>query len=153
MRLLTRAVLISVLVIGLVGLTVHFAVAYEQRQPYPSADSIDQAYEDYVGEDVLLYAEVTSVDRANRRAHVEAGELRLTVHRFDVSARPGGLVQVYGRLRPGREMIADGVVVVNPSQRSEWQKYAISLVGALLVTGLFFRHWRINTAEFVFEAR
>jgi preprotein translocase subunit SecF len=69
------------------------------------------------------------------------------------SVQPGGAVQVYGTVEPDRHLAADRVVVVNPAGSSMLFKYGVSLVGALLVVVLFFRHWRFDTDGVGFEVR
>jgi hypothetical protein len=77
----------------------------------------------------------------------------LTVREFDANVEPGGVVQVLGRLEPGRAMTPDAVAVVNPSGSSLVYKYSTSLVGAALVLVVLFRHWRVDWRSLSLEVR
>lgn len=77
----------------------------------------------------------------------------MSVRSFDVQVEPGGTVQVYGTLRPNNIIKAERVVVVNPARTSKWYKYAVSVVGALLVVIMFFRWWRFDPVTLAFERR
>jgi len=154
---LTRALLI-VLAVGLVfGMGVHYESQYDDRWPYPDSDSIATEYESHVGKQVLLFGTVQSVDRDSATAQLEiahtTGTFEMTAQRFDADVREGGVVQVLGTLEPNHVVVTRTAAVVNPAGSSKLYKYGVSLVGALLVTVLFFKHWRIDRETLTFEAR
>ena len=77
----------------------------------------------------------------------------VTVRGADRVADPGGTMQVRGRLAPDRTVVAEHVLVVNPYSWSEPYKYAVSVVGAVLVLVVFFREWQPDVDALAFEVR
>ncbi|MFB6308596.1 MAG: hypothetical protein ABEH35_04630 [Haloarculaceae archaeon] len=152
MQLWQRALVAVVLLLALGGLGVHSAATWDQRWPYPSGEDLGQDYESHIGEETLLFGTVTDTDEDQRRATVRAG-VELQVDGFTADVQPGGIVQVYGTIRPDHVIEAENVVVVNPAAGSKIYKYATSLVGAILVLVVFFRSWRIDTDEIALEVR
>jgi hypothetical protein len=154
---LARALLI-VLAVGLVfGMGVHYESQYDDRWPYPDTDSLATDYESHVGEEVLLFGTVQSVDRGSATAQLEiehaTGTFEVTAQSFDADVRQDGVVQMTGTLEPNHVIVTETVAVVNPAGSSTLYKYGVSLVGALLVTVAFFKQWRIDRETLSFEAR
>ncbi|SDF42567.1 hypothetical protein [Halorientalis regularis] len=151
--------LFGIVLVGLLvlGMGVHYDANYETNWPYPTGDALETDYESHVGDRTFLFGTVRAVDRENATVEIlvetEQGELPLTVGGVERSVQPGGAVQVYGTVEPDRHLAADRVVVVNPAGSSLLFKYGVSLVGALLVVVLFFRHWRFDTDGVGFEVR
>ncbi|MFB6139697.1 MAG: hypothetical protein ABEJ26_04600 [Halosimplex sp.] len=152
-----RAVGVVALLAAVAGLCVHYGATAEDHHPYPTTDDLATNYDAYVGEDVRLFGTVESVDDAADRGaiRVESGEgdFRMTVREFDARVRPGGVVQVYGRLEADRTIAATSVAVVNPADGSKTYKYVVSAVGAALAVVLFFRHWRVDPSALAFEPK
>ena len=151
--------LLGVVLLGLllVGMGSHYETSHEDHWPYPGGTELHTEYEKHVGEQTFLSGTVQSVDRENETVEIlvetEHGQLPLTVSGVSRSIQPGGALQVYGTVDPDHHLAADSVVVVNPAGSSKAFKYAVSLVGALLVVVLFFRHWRVDTDDVGFEVR
>lgn len=151
-----RRVLLAAVLVGLVfGMGVHYDSAEEGQWPYPDTDRLAAEYDRYVGEQALLFGTVESVSGGTARLSVEhtGGAFPLTVEGFDADVEPGGVVQVLGRLEPGRTMTPEAVAVVNPSGSSLVYKYGTSLVGAALVLVVFFRYWRVDWGSLSLEVR
>jgi len=136
---------------------VHYESQYDDRWPYPDTDSLATGYESHVGEEVLLFGTVQSVDRGSATAQLEiehaTGTFEMTAQSFDADVRQGGVVQMTGTLEPNHVIVTETVAVVNPAGSSKLYKYGVSLVGALLVTVAFFEQWRIDRETLSFEAR
>lgn len=155
MRLSVRLFLIAVLSLSVFGMGVHYDATDERHWPYPSSDDLAADYAAHVGEDAFLFGTVEQIDGDTAEILVThtGGTFTLTVEGLDVTVQPGGTVQVVGELRPDRTMVASNVAVVNPAGSSKAYKYAVSLVGAVLVLVVFFREWQIDTEEFGFEVK
>ena len=138
-------------------MAVHYDAAYDDHWPYPTEDNLAESYDTHVGEQTLLFGTVETLDEGADTVHVRVehsgGSFTMTVENMDADVSEGGVVQVLATLRPGQELQADAVAVVNPAGSSNLYKYAVSLLGALLVLVLFFRHWRINIERLSIEAR
>jgi len=150
-----RAVVALLLLAALGGLFVHADLTGEARSPYPAPDEIAADYDSYVGETVLLFGDVTSVGNAGFtiEAESEGVTIELQIDGTSPAVDPGGVVQVYGELRPDQRMTAQRVVVVNGSGGSEWYKYIVSGMGALGFLVAFLRYWRIDTETWTLEGR
>ena len=157
MRTSLRLLGIAVCLLLVAGMGVHFDAVDDDHWPYANATALDANYGDHVGERTFLFGTVQETDRANETVAIlvetEQGQLPLTVSGVDESVNPGGVIQVYGTVRPGGRLAAENVVVVNPAGSSKLFKYAVSLVGVLLVVALFFRHWQIDVGELGFEVK
>ncbi len=147
----------GLLLLGAVGLCVHYGTVYDDRWPHPTAEELDEDFESYGGSEVLVFGEVQSVDGDNAVIHVLDRDddvvAELTVHGFRGDVSPGGFVQVYGTLHADRTMDASRTVVVTPDSTSRYYKLGISLVGAMLAIGYFFRHWRIDVGRLAIVPR
>lgn len=136
---------------------VHYDALYDEKWPYPTDEALSTDYEEYVGEQVLLFGDVESIDPTADRATIEVdsdnGPFAVTVEGIDADVEPGGVVQVYGTVRPGHTIAASNVVVVEASSENRLYKFAASGVGAVLVLVAFFRYWRIDWAARTFEPR
>ena len=150
-----RFVLIALLLATTAGLGVAADATYEDRWPYPTADTLGDSSDAHTGEQTLLFGTVKSVDGDTATISVEydEGTFEMTVRNFDASVEPGGAVQVYGTLEPDRTLAAQHVAVVNPSGRSLLFKYGISAVAVVLFLFIFFRYWRIDWRTYSLEAR
>jgi hypothetical protein len=150
-----RFALVGLLLFATAGLGVYADATDDDRWPYPTADAVGANYDGHTGETTLLFGTVESVDdgTAQIRVDYDDGSFRLTVHGFDASVQPGGTVQVYGTLEPGRTIDAERVAVVNPAGSSLLFKYGISLVAVALFLAVFFRYWRIDWGTYTLEAR
>ena len=153
----TRALLVALALALVLGMGVHHASQYGSQWPYPDHDALATEYDQHLGSDTLVFGTVQSVDDGSDTARIGVdhsdGTFEMTVTDFDAEVRPSGVVQVYGPLGPDRTITADGVVVVNPAGSSLLFKYGVSVVGAALVTVLFFREWRVDVDELAFEVR
>lgn len=150
-----RFALVALLLLATAGLGVAADATYEDRWPYPTADTLGTEYADHTGERTLLFGTVESVENGTAQIEVEydEGTFEMTVRNFDASVQPGGTVQVYGTLRPGQSIEAENVAVVNPAGSSLLFKYGISLVAVVLFLLLFLRYWRIDWQRYSLEAR
>ena len=167
-----RLLLGCALAVALLGLCVH----YDATVPVdtPGNEELATDYDRYVGETVAVSVVVrgdAAPDSGGETASAAAGTagesnatatgvLRgferfgpVTVRGADRVADPGGTMQVRGRLAPDRTVVAERVLVVNPYSWSEPYKYAVSVVGAVLVLVVFFREWRPDVDALAFEVR
>lgn len=156
MHAATRFAAILLLVGLTLGAGVHYEATDESHWPYPTDDQIGAEYERHVGERTLLFGDITAVDGPSTitvSVEADTGPFALTAHGVDADVRPGGTVQLFGTLRSDHHMTAERVVVVNPAGGSFVYKYAVSLVGALLVLAAFFRSWAFDVDRLRFEPR
>jgi len=157
MRASLRLLGIVLCLLLVVGMSVHYDAVDDDHWPYPDGADLDANYGDHVGERTFLFGTVQETDPANGTVDIlvetDRGQLPLTVGGVDRAVEPGGVIQVHGTVRPDRRLTAETVVVVNPAGSSKLFKYAVSLVGALLVAVLFFSHWRIDFDELGFEVK
>lgn len=151
-----RVGLALLFVTAALGLCVAGEATYEDRWPYPTAESVVADYDQHVGQRTLLFGSVERVDGSTATVRIDGSDgayLDLTVANVEASVEPGGAVQVTGTLQPGHHLRADDVVVINASPGAKLWKYAASLVGLLVFLGLFFRHWRVNPRALAVEGR
>lgn len=147
---------IAVVLLGILfGAFVHYSAGYNDHRSYVENERLVTEYEDHVGEETLLFGTVRSVENSTLLIAVnsEAGSFNMTVPETRTSVDEGGVIQVYGTLKPDHTIQSENVVVVNSAGSSNLYKYGVSAVGALLVIVLFFRHWTIDTDEWCFEVR
>jgi hypothetical protein len=149
--------LVLVFLCALVGMGVHYEANATNHWSYPTGDDFENAYAEQVGEQALVYGTVTQSRPDESTLVIESSSgadvKEFVVGGVDVGVQPGGVVQVYGTVRPEQKIAGESVVVVNRSGDSLAYKYGVSLVGAILLVVLFFRCWRVNWAEFAFEVR
>jgi len=150
-RLLVAILLLS----ALGGLFVHEDATDDTRFPYPEPHELAADYDSHVGETVLVFGRVTAVDGNDVviEAESEGVTVDLRVTAASTTVEPGGVVQIYGELRPEREIVAQNIVVVNDSGGAEWYKYGVSVVGALGFLVVFLRQWRLDRETLTLEAR
>lgn len=157
MRRSVRVGVTVVLLVVLLGLGVHYGATYDENWPHPTGDQLQEEYDAYVGEQVLLFGEVQTVDDSAIVIHVtdstDEVAAELTIHGVDADVEPGGTVQVYGVLEADRTMHPDETVVVDRSPTAFHYKLATSTLGILLAIGFFFRYWRANPRALAFEPR
>lgn len=155
---MVRHLLVALALVGVaVAGGVHYAALYDQKWPYPTEDELHADYDQYVGKQVLLFGDVESIDRTANRATIEVraddGSITLTVEGIDAAVETGGVVQVYGTIRPGHTVTASDIVVVEESSGKRLYKFGVSGVGAVLALAAFFRYWRIDWSSLTFEPR
>lgn len=155
MHRVVRLIGIIALVAALFGLGVYAEATVESRWPYPPNEMIDENYDQYVGQETLLFGTVEEIRDGMAVIEVEhdSGTFLMEVQNFDATVQPGGIVQVYGTLGSDYTIDANRVVVVNPSARSGAFKIVISAVAAGLFLLVFFRYWRVNLDTLELEAR
>lgn len=155
---MVRHLLVGMALLGVaVTSGVHYDMMYDKKWPYPTEEELHANYEEYVGERVLLFGDVGSIDRTGQRARIEIeaddGPLKLTVSGIDDDVEPGGVVQVYGKVQPEHTITAANIVVVEQSSGKRLYKFVVSGVGAALALAAFFRYWRIDWSSQTFEPR
>lgn len=155
MTLRRRAAAAVLLLAAVSGLCVHWAATEPQREAYPQPDELAADYDSYVGEEIRVAGRVTAAEPSALTvvADSDRGPVELRVTGTSAAVAPGGIVQVYGKLRPGRELAARNVVVVSDSGGAEWYKYGVSAVGAVGFLVVFLRQWRVDPATWTLEAR
>jgi len=151
--------LTSVLLIVLVIASgVHYATVWENQYPYPTNEDLKTAPDEYIGEEVFVFGTVESVDANSNTATIriesDAGPFTAQVTEFEPQrdVQAGGVVQVFGAFR-GDSIAAENVRVVNSAGSSDFYKYAVSGVAAVLIVVLFFRYWRVNLRTLSVEGR
>lgn len=147
--------IVALLLIALFGFGVHEDATYEERWPYPTSDELDADYDQYVGDQTLLFGTVDTIDGDRARIVVDhsTGSFEMTVTQFGATVQPGGAIQVYGTLGASQSIAADRIVVVNPASGSNLYKYAVSVVAVLAFLVAFFSYWRPNFDTLRLEAR
>ncbi|MFP8953831.1 DNA-binding protein [Natrialbaceae archaeon A-arb3/5] len=157
MRLVVRIGIVAVLLVALFGLCVHYGATYDESWPHPIGDQLQDEYDAYAGEQVLLFGNVQAVEGDTLIVHVtdSTGELaaELEVGGVDEQVDPGGLVQIYGVLEADRTMTPEETVVVDRDESAFQYKLVASVVGIVLAIGYFFRHWRLSPSRLAFEPR
>lgn len=165
MRRAARLAVAAVCLAALLGLCVHYGAAYDEGWPHPTGDQLRAEYDAHVGDRVLLFGEVQSVDREADAAviHVtdDADDVAAEIELQDVpdGVGPGGTVQVYGVLeadgtdRTDGTMAPDRTVVVNRDSSAVLYKLGTSAVGGLLAVGYFLRYWTVDPRALAFEPR
>jgi len=157
MKLQPRILLILVLLVALVAMGVQYDATAGKHWPYPNAKQLSENYDRYVGEEVFLFGTVERINDQKQTARIRVdhsgGAFLLSVRRVEVDVRSGGVVQVLGELQREHVIVAKNVAVVNPAKLSKVYKYAVSLVGVLLLVISFFQYWRVNRDTLCFEAR
>ncbi|WP_226479842.1 DNA-binding protein [Natrinema amylolyticum] len=160
MRPGSRLIIVAALLVVLGGLCVHYDAAYDENWPHPTGDQIqEQGLEPFVGDRLLLFGEVRTVDSDAKTATIHVMDdsdevaAELEVRGVDSDVKPGGVMQVYGTLESETVLRADRTVVVNRGPDATAYKLGASVVGLLLAIGYFLRQWRVNLREFAFEPR
>lgn len=152
----SRLGLAVLLVVCLGTLLVGFGSQFNGTAAYPDAAEIDANYADHVGERVHLWTEVVAVESDDTGSAgsvvVATGGLTLTVTGLDPrTVAVGDRVQVYGELRPDRQMETTRTVVV-PAERQQ-SLYGLSAFAACLAAAAFLRQWRVDRQSLSFVAR
>ena len=159
MRTGLRVVVGILLLVGVIGLGIHYGATYDAKWPHPTGDQLASDYETYVDEQVLLIGEVTAASPAEETLTIEitddADEVAavITVKDTTTSVDPGGIIQANGRLHADRTMTPTSVVVVNRDSGDAQYKLAVSVVGILLAVGYFLSYWQPNVRRLTFEQR
>ncbi|MFB6224690.1 MAG: hypothetical protein ABEH86_13595 [Haloarcula sp.] len=155
MQIWVRAAIVLALCLVLSGLFVHAEVTEDARSPYPDAEDLTTEYNTYLGQKALIFGTVTETSEGvmTIRSESDGKEITLQVTGADLAVEPGGVVQVYGTLKPDRTITAERIKIVNSSRWAELYKYGTSAVGALGFVVLFFRYWRIDSTTWTLEGR
>lgn len=154
-----RLAVAVVLLVGAVGLCVHYGATYEEGWPYPTGEQLADDYGSHVGETALVFGEVRAVDATEGTIRIRVmhspGELTttLTVSGVNEHVEPGGVVQVYGTLEPGHRMAAESVVVNTRDRGAMLYTLGASVAGIAVVVASVGQYWRVNTDELSIEAR
>jgi hypothetical protein len=151
-RLAAIAVVVALLV-GSCGL-----YAMSDRRPYPSKQAIADDPSAYDGTELLLFGEVTSVDRTASTVTFVSGQL--TVEGRDVDEdvledlEAGASIQIYGTLREQSSVIVAERTVVDYRGPGD-QRYVrlVSIAGALCGIGAFLWYWRLDWRRLCFRPR
>ncbi|NGM69541.1 DNA-binding protein [Natronolimnobius sp. AArcel1] len=159
MRFRARLMVAVVLIVILGGLVVHHGITHDEHWPHPTGDELQEDYDAFVGEQVLLFGTVEERDSNSETTLVRVTDSAdnvaadLEVDGIDDSVEPGGFVQVYGILEADRTMDADQAVVVDESAGATMYKHVTSVLGIGLAIAAFFRYWRPSRSTLGFEAR
>lgn len=151
--------MVAALLVVASGLCVHYGAVYDENWPHPTGEQLEErGTEPFVGERVLLFGEVRSVDADADEITIHVSDDGAVAAELEVSGvekrvEPGGVVQVYGLLESETELRADRTVVVNRDPSATAYKLGTSLLGVLLAVGYFLRQWRVNVREVAFEPR
>ncbi|MFA9417887.1 DNA-binding protein [Natrinema sp. HArc-T2] len=158
MHLQKRRIIVALLLAVLGGLCVHYGATYDENWPHPTGDQLqEQGPEPFVGERMLLFGEVQTVDADTITIHViddnDNVAAKLKVHGAEKPVEPGGVVQVYGVIESETELHANQTVVVNRNPSATMYKLGTSVVGLLLAVAYFFRQWQIDFEKLAFKPR
>lgn len=152
MTAIRRRVLgVVVLVVLLAVLLVAFGGQFYGSSAYQNTANIDADYEAHVGEQVHLWGDIVAANE-QRGVVFSTETLELTLTNVSPTAVDAGVrVQVYGELRPDRQMTVTRVVAARSGSR-RWL-YGVSVVGVGVATVAFLRQWRFDTDELAFVPR
>lgn len=155
MHRVLRLLGIVVLVAALFGLGVYAEASVDSRWPYPPNELLAENYDQYVGQETLLFGTVEEIREETALIEVDhdSGSVLMEVQNFEGTVQPGGTVQVYGTLGSDYAIDADRVVVVNSSARSGLFKIAISALAVGLYLVVFVRDWSLNLDTLELEGR
>lgn len=145
---IVRVFLIGVLLLVVFAMAVHYGAAWEERKPHAGTGDIDRNYEQHIGETVFYW--FTVVDTRGTRITIESDPLTLRLNR-QLTVDVGDTIQVYGVLRPNREI--DPIRIVNRRMTDERYMFAVSVFAALLTAGMALRDWRFTLDSLVFRRR
>ena len=137
------------LVAALAGLAADYAATAPDRGPYPAEAAVAADYDVHVGERIALWATVRAVGPDGIVVASDAGRLTVVGSRAAVS--PGDEVQVVGRLRPGRRLAADRIVVSTAPERR--YMFAVSALASLFAAGWTLARWRPDADRLALVAR
>lgn len=114
----------------------------EQGIP-PGTGEITSAYDDYLGQQVLVYGTVTSVDPLRIRGEsLLHGPVELAITGYSGPVETGDTLSVHGVLRP--EQTVEATEVVRKPGGTYWRTRVLSAVAGLWVLVRLLRHWRID---------
>lgn len=154
-----RLLAAGVLLVGTLGLCVHYGATHEAGWPYPTGEQLATDYDRHVGERVLVFGEVRSVEegvvvRVLHSPGEFTTDLVVVGEEVEVLAEvgPGGAVQIYGTLEPNHRMDAEAVVIERDRGETLYALVA-SLAGIAVAVGSTTRYWRVNARELRIEAR
>ena len=157
MRMGYRLGLIILLVVGSVGLAIHYDISREQHWPHPDAEMLADDPDEFDGDTALLIGEVEAVDESASTIEYRPDEdvdLTLTATGVTEPVEPGGVVQVYGELDLTDEThAAEEIVVVNRDRSDQHYKLGMSGVGVIVAAGIFLWYWRIDWRTLAFRER
>lgn len=155
---MTRHLLVAVVLVGLaLAGGVHYDAVEADHWPYPTADQVSDDPDQYVGEQVILFGTVVSVDPVTETARIEvtshSGPFTMHIQSFQAPVEIGGVVQVYGTIESDHTLVASSVVIVEETPADRRFKYGVSVLGPLLALAAFFRYWRVEWSTMTFEPR
>lgn len=154
-----RVVVGLLLVFCVFGLCIHYGTTYATNWPHPTGDQLDDDYDEYIGERVLVIGAVQSTDPADGTIVIavtdSADEVAAEIEVQDTTdpVEAGGTVQVYGTLGTDNTMTASEMVIVNRDSTENQYKLVVSVVGILFAVAYFFSQWRVDRRELGFEQR
>lgn len=145
------AALVIVLVIQL-AVPALYGGSAAAESPFLDAEDLVDDRSQHVGEEVVLYGQVESLDPVvvNHRLDDDS-TARFTVVGLDRQLATGQYIEVYGIVESERVVSARRSVV--RGEREHWYTYGISLFAVVVVFGLTARDWTVNTEDWVLEPR
>jgi hypothetical protein len=172
-----RIVIIGLLLIATCGVNAQYAAT--DFRPYPNADDIIADQAQYDGREVLIFAEVETVDGERGEVVVEIRDTTVVGVSFDgfvpesdkvektheITVRTptqsavsglerGASIQAYGTITQDSTVLIAERVVADYKNREDWlYVLSTSLFGALLAIVHFFRYWSPDWRAFRFEKR
>lgn len=154
-----RVLGILLLLIAGGGLCVQYAAV--DQWSYPSPQEIDSNPGEADGTRVLLFGIVQAIDPDDGQVSIQTGpNLEYRVLITDVpdsltsQIKSGGAIQVFGTVGEGGDIVhADRIVVDFRDQADRSYTYLTSLLGGILASGYFLRHWQIDFRNLQFTPR
>lgn len=142
------------------GLCVQYATV--DQWSYPSPQEFDSNPEQTGETQVLLFGVVQDIDPDNDELSILTGPAMQS--RFIITDVPdsvtseigsdGAAIQVFGTPGENGDTVrADRIVVDYRDQADRYYTYLTSLLGGLLASGYFLRHWEINLQKLRFTPR
>lgn len=134
---LERLLVVSVLLLALGGMMVHYGAARADHFPYTPTTELHDDTPAQVGATTYFWADVTAVHQDT--FEVANVALKTTVLGSTDGLQAGDTVQVYGTVRPGLKIDAERVVVSN--QLNRLYMFLISGFAPLIVGLVGWRYW------------
>lgn len=143
-RPLVRGLLVVVLLAAVGWQLVDYAAHEADHAVYPTAEQLDDNFEQYHGEEIDQW--VTVAERTDSGFRTTSGWTVRPADGVTLPARldAGDSVQVYGIARPGPAVEARRLALTDSTNRA--YMLAVSALGVLLAVGATLRHWRPSLA-------
>lgn len=111
--------------------------------PFVTADEMAASQESNVGEEAVVYGQVTETDPVVIRTELDDGRV-VTYRTADVDRQVavGEYLEVYGVVGAQQSILARGTVV--RGEREHWYTYGVSFVAGLVVLGRMVRDWTVD---------